>query len=909
MSKRLQTTVIRLLLCAAILLDKVPTVGFAAEVDGRCEHHMEHLNCGYTEGVPACGYECDLCAQAEEENTKTHTKEELAEATKDVAALTAKTTGDVDTSRYYYNQLSSQEKYIYDTFLNQIYGDPDVNLIGIDTYSEQVSNQIERALRALKADYPIYSLYWSDDGFISSKDTIIFSRNRINAPDWLLSTVQARIDQYVASIDPDADRYSQIYELYQIMYNEVYYDDYFGLIGHNAPTIHSVYGCLGYGLSVCDGFAYSVKIICDSLSIPCIFVAGQQPGDTDGHTWNYIQMEDGRWYNFDTSARFGMPTYILGGKNAVLSEESFENGIMHDFVVPNCPEQPYIYTGTINDDSYVLVPNAYLDAPGTFVYEVNKDGYTCTITDYYGSQKGDLRIPAQIDGYTVTEIAPMAFYARIGFTGDIIIPDTVTTIGDSAFRQCYGISGTLTLPKQLVSIGAFAFLGNTNMTGSLDLPDTIRSIGRMAFHDCKSLTGSVTLPEGVKEVDFPFYDCSGLDGILYIPDSLEKIEGLLTGTNFKALHVNDTNSNYSVYEGVLYSKDMRTMIACPTGKQGNLTIPEGVVRIAGSACNGCSGLTGRLVLPESLQIIEPWAFANTSFNGDLTIPDSVTEIGAYAFICAGFDGKLKLPSGLERIEDGAFQGCGFTGTLELPNSVTYIGDWAFYQNSFTGTAIIPEKVTYVGQWLASGWYSEDSSFCCAFKGDAPEIHTQAFSGYKTTISYPSSAFGWPDIVNNNYDVPEPITWLAICEDHELMEWKTYQEPTCTADGSNRRDCSRCDYFEVEVISATGHDYEAVVTEPTWESGGYTTYTCVECGDSYQADFTDPLPYVPGDADGDGTVNTDDAIYLLYNVMFGDEDYPVNQKCDFDGNGTVNTDDAIYLLYHVMFGGEDYPLRN
>ena len=30
--------------------------------------------------------------------------------------------------------------------------------------------------------------------------------------------------------------------------------------------------------------------------------------------------------------------------------------------------------------------------------------------------------------------------------------------------------------------------------------------------------------------------------------------------------------------------------------------------------------------------------------------------------------------------------------------------------------------------------------------------------------------------------------------------------------------------------------------------------------------------------------------------------------DFDGNGTVNTDDAIYLLYHVMFGGEDYPLN-
>lgn len=86
------------------------------------------------------------------------------------------------------------------------------------------------------------------------------------------------------------------------------------------------------------------------------------------------------------------------------------------------------------------------------------------------------------------------------------------------------------------------------------------------------------------------------------------------------------------------------------------------------------------------------------------------------------------------------------------------------------------------------------------------------------------------------------------------------------------------------------------------------YTCVACGDTYVDSYTDPLPYVAGDSDGDGTVNTDDAIYLLYNVMFGDEDYSVNQNCDFDGNGKVNTDDAIYLLYHIMFGGEDYPLH-
>ncbi|MCD7944355.1 MAG: hypothetical protein LUH43_05665, partial [Clostridia bacterium] len=36
----------------------------------------------------------------------------------------------------------------------------------------------------------------------------------------------------------------------------------------------------------------------------------------------------------------------------------------------------------------------------------------------------------------------------------------------------------------------------------------------------------------------------------------------------------------------------------------------------------------------------------------------------------------------------------------------------------------------------------------------------------------------------------------------------------------------------------GHSYEAVVTEPTCTTGGYTTYTCSVCGDSYTADETD-----------------------------------------------------------------------
>ena len=68
----------------------------------------------------------------------------------------------------------------------------------------------------------------------------------------------------------------------------------------------------------------------------------------------------------------------------------------------------------------------------------------------------------------------------------------------------------------------------------------------------------------------------------------------------------------------------------------------------------------------------------------------------------------------------------------------------------------------------------------------------------------------------------------------------------------------------------------------------------------------PLP--PGEFDGDGAVTTDDAVYLLLHVMFGETDYPAGEAVtDLDGDGAVTTDDAVYLLLHVMFGDADYPL--
>ncbi len=64
-------------------------------------------------------------------------------------------------------------------------------------------------------------------------------------------------------------------------------------------------------------------------------------------------------------------------------------------------------------------------------------------------------------------------------------------------------------------------------------------------------------------------------------------------------------------------------------------------------------------------------------------------------------------------------------------------------------------------------------------------------------------------------------------------------------------------------------------------------------------------YIVGDVDNDGELTGDDAIHLMYHVFFpDDENYSVNQNCDFNNDGELTGDDAIYLMYHVFFPDDE-----
>lgn len=178
-----------------------------------------------------------------------------------------------------------------------------------------------------------------------------------------------------------------------------------------------------------------------------------------------------------------------------------------------------------------------------------------------------------------------------------------------------------------------------------------------------------------------------------------------------------------------------------TGLSGELIIPNSIVRIGESAFEGCLNIT-RLTIGNSVVEIGDNAFGFCEgLEGDLVIPNSVTTIGEAAFCsCRGLTGSLTLGNSIVSIGNSAFSECGFTGELVLPSSVTRIGNGAFYNcYGFTGPLVIPNAVTKIGDY-AFGW-------CSGFTGElvipnsVTKIGDYAFylcSGFTGSLVIPNS---------------------------------------------------------------------------------------------------------------------------------------------------------------------------
>jgi len=352
---------------------------------------------------------------------------------------------------------------------------------------------------------------------------------------------------------------------------------------------------------------------------------------------------------------------------------------------------------------------------------------------------------------SVTSIGDYTFSDCKSLTS-VTIPSSVTSIGECAFWECSNLM-SVTIPSSVTSIGAYAFSGCESLT-SVNIPSSVTSIGAYAFRGCSSLT-SVTIPSSVTSIGkYAFAWCSSLTSV-NIPSSVTSINGAFFGcSSLNSIAVDNRNTAYASIDGVLFDKDIRTLIQYPAGKyQRTYIIPSSVTKIGSWAFEDCTSLTS-VTIPSSVTEIGDGVFVGCSSLTSVTIPSSVTYIFVNTFAGCSSLISITIPSSVIGIGHEAFAGCSSLTSITIPSSVIGIGNYAFAGCDSLTSVTMPSSVTSIGYRAFENCNSLTSITVDARNPEYASIDGALFNkNIQTLIKYPEGKN------QRTYLIPSSVTFI------------------------------------------------------------------------------------------------------------------------------------------------------
>ena len=298
-----------------------------------------------------------------------------------------------------------------------------------------------------------------------------------------------------------------------------------------------------------------------------------------------------------------------------------------------------------NYDTYRLLVESKVNLlPATRIYLAGQD-ITGTYTPQEGQatqrlEEGATEIPDNFfaNDTTLTSFVVPETVIRIGYCAfencknlrSIVIPNSVTVIDTRAFGCCEKLK-KVTLPAHLKTISSNLFVQCSSLE-EVVMNDELESIQGVVFSGCSQLT-SLTIPANVSsivpdafggcgpqlQVTFLsdkagmtwenhmllstdktiLYDASNTDEFI-IPETVTDVRSIpyfITDFNIPAqvtrlpevinplrsITVDKGNTVFTVSEGSLYSKDMKTLMAIPQCVTGRYVVPETVDSICPNA--------------------------------------------------------------------------------------------------------------------------------------------------------------------------------------------------------------------------------------------------------------------------------------------------------------------------------------
>lgn len=233
----------------------------------------------------------------------------------------------------------------------------------------------------------------------------------------------------------------------------------------------------------------------------------------------------------------------------------------------------------------------------------------------------------------------------------VSLANSVKKIMGHAFSGCVSLT-YIPIPNSVTLIGNYAFYGCSALT-AIVFPDSMKSINKWSFKNCSSLK-SITFPNSITTIEEEAFDgCQSLSTV----NLSQYIKNIGLGafqncSSLQSIEVSSENKQYCSVNGILYDKEIQTLIQCPGGIN-EIVFPESVRILGNSSFRGCINFTS------------------------LAIPDFILEIKDKAFYDCKKIETVTLPNSLSKISNSLFRGCALLQEISIPNLVVSIESYAF----------------------------------------------------------------------------------------------------------------------------------------------------------------------------------------------------------------------------------------
>ena len=411
----------------------------------------------------------------------------------------------------------------------------------------------------------------------------------------------------------------------------------------------------------------------------------------------------------------------------------------------------------------------------------------------------------------------------------VSLPINLKSIENQAFFWCEKLENVV-IPSTCRRIGMNAF-GVTSLA-SIDIPRGVGDIGIKAFDRCYNLKsinvhadnisyssvngilcddametllyypsgkGEINIPDNVKYIDESAFDDCVRSKSLFIPANVVTIpsKACMYMSQLSSIEVDINNKYYTSIDGVLYSKNVTDLVACPKLKE-SLVIPESVQFISSYACWKCANLR-EVKMHDNISVIGENAFYECTNLADIVFSSNLINIDASAFFNCTRLTTISLPKSLSSlgnaafcgcenlmviyswrdfpplIGDNAFSGCSSLSSVEIPSSVISIGDAAF-SGAVDFVMLKSETPVAVGNGVFSSAFSKIAhEVTFVVPGGSVEAYREAWSSWcpAAYICSDSRQHDWEVTVVAEDNASGLLNAIAGGMDDEVM-WNVFR---------------------------------------------------------------------------------------------------------------------------------------